>query len=121
MLPLHNYFFNLQEVFFSLYAIGVAGHGTVAADDAVAGDDDGYWVVADGLSHGLCRTAADASGYVAIGCRLTIRDVHEGLPYAMLEGGSDRLQRQQEIGTLPREIYVEPSSTCGEWSVISGR
>ncbi len=60
--------FEGEEVALGAQAAGVAGKGTVGADDAVAGDQDGEGVGADCVGYGADGgRAADATRQFAIG------------------------------------------------------
>src|SRR3954452_2116939 len=74
----------------------VPGQGAVAADDAVAGDDDRDRVAAVGEADGTCGAGTpDASRQLAVADPLTEGDAHQLVPDAALEGRS--LQREGQV------------------------
>ena len=108
--------FELQQVDFLVDAAGVSCQAAAFADDAVAGDDEGDLVVADGTSDGMSGHVGEAAlggdflGDFAIRRCLSVGDLEQDLPDVFLERRADHVERRQEVGLFAREIIIEPFS-----------
>src|SRR5947209_822584 len=89
-------------------AAAVPGQLAVAADDAVAGNDDGDRVLAVGQPDGAAGFGvADPLGQLAVGDGLAVGNVCKCLPYPPLEQRAGRRQRQLEGRAPAVEVLVE--------------
>ena len=106
--------FELQQVDFLVDAAGVSCQAAAFADDAVAGDDDGDFIVADRATDGLRGHAGEAAlrgeplRDVAVRRRLSVRNLEQDAPDVFLERRANHVDGRQEIGLLACEIEVEP-------------
>ncbi len=97
-----------QEPAFAPQAAGISGEGAVAADNAVAGNDDGQFVFAVGGAYGPdAFRVADAVRQLQVRDGMAERDVQELLPYGLLEVGTGLLQGQLESFTFAGKVFVE--------------
>ena len=101
----------LQQILLAVEAVGEACQGAVAADYAVAGDNEGYGVAADGTTDGLRGAATDASGNLAISHRLPIGYSEEFMPDTLLESCAAKVYRRGEVGSVTGKVEVEPTYT----------
>ena len=89
-------------------AAAVAGEAAVAADDAVAGEDDGDGIGAVGI--GYCPDGfggSDGGGQFTVGHCLSVGDVGELLPDALLEVGAGEQEGDVVVLALSSEVLVE--------------
>ncbi len=77
----------------------------------MAGDEEGDGVAPDGLSYGLCGTAAYASSDVAIGGSGSIWNGQQLAPYGLLERGAVRLQWWQSGREAAGKISIQPATS----------
>ena len=92
---------------------GTAG-GAVAADDAVAGDDEGDRVRGAGLAHLAHHLwLTDGTGDVAVAAGGAAGDLAQGSPDALLEGGARDVGREAEPGLSPSRWRRRVSSRVG--------
>ncbi len=84
-----------QQPALALKAACVAGEGTVAADDAMARNDDGQRIAADGGTDGPdSGGGVDMTGELTVGPGLAGGDAFQGLPHLLLKrGAGDEVQR----------------------------
>lgn len=101
----------LQQILLAVEAVGEACQGAVAADDSVAGDDEGNGVAADGTTDGLRGAATNPSGNLAISYRLPIGYGEEFMPDALLESRATKVYRRGEVGFATGEVEVKPTYT----------
>jgi hypothetical protein len=75
-----------QELALQRQPAAITGEAAVSADHPVAGHDQGDGVGAIGFAHGACRRGkADALGHRAIAGGGAERDLHQRLPYLLVE------------------------------------
>ena len=80
--------FGGEELLFALEAPAVAGEAAVGADGAMAGDGDGDGVGGAGGGDGAGGGGlAERAGEGGVAARLAARDLLQGAPDALLEGG----------------------------------
>lgn len=95
----------LEEFLFAVDAPAVSGEGAVAADDAVAGDNDGRRVGCAGTSNCTNRgRLADFLSKLRVSAGFSSRDGTEGLPDAHLKGGSAEIEGKVERGGMFGEL-----------------
>lgn len=100
--------FEVEEILFAPQSAAVSTEGSVASDDAVAGDEDGDGVFAVGAAHGaLGAGATDATGKLGIRSSGSAGDVPEGVPDAELEIRAAHVEGQGEIGSAAEEIPAQ--------------
>ena len=101
-------FFQNEQFSLDFDAASVAGEGSVGADDAMAGDDDGYGIGSVCRSHGPDGTRIpDVFGDLSIGSRLTVRDFGYGVPHGFLKIGAVEVERKVEFGAGFVEVFLE--------------
>src|SRR5271167_639939 len=85
---------------------GEAANG-LGGDDPVAGHDDWKPVGATRLAD-RARRGAQHARQGAIGAHLAARDLADGAPHALLEGGAARLKRhvEEEIGISEVALHL---------------
>ncbi len=100
--------FEGEEEFFGIEAAGVTGQTAVAADDAVAGDDDGDRVGGIGGGYGADGLGvADAAGQFGVGDGGAVGDFQQLRPDRTLEGRSREANFQVERLAAAREVLVQ--------------
>src|SRR5258708_9199456 len=86
----------------------VAGQLAVAADDAVAGDDDGDRVAAIGGTNCAARGGrAELGCDLAVGDGVAVGNAAEHVPYPALGRSAVEPQRHVELGERAGEVGVE--------------
>ena len=112
----HIYAFERQELHLLVDAVGVACEAAARADDAVAGDDDGYGIVRDGAADrvgGLFH--ANAAGYCAVGHRFAVGNREQDVPDFFAKRRGLRCERRQKVGILAAEVEFEPAARLLEY------
>ena len=100
--------FQLQQGALGRKAAGESGQRAVAADDAVAGDEDADAVRSYGLGNGAdTADIAYFTGCLEVGSRFTVGDFLKGFPYRPLEGRADGMQGNVEGCAAAGEILVQ--------------
>ena len=106
-----------QQLLFACGTIGIAAEATVGGDDAVAGDDEGNGIAADGLADCPGGTAIKEPGEVAIGAGLAVRDGEEYLPDTALERCAVRMEAGNGMRLTAGKIIVQPMDGLGYYGV----
>lgn len=84
--------FQRQQLHLFIDPARIAGQASICADHAVAGDDDGNFIMADCAAHSLCGHPGKATlcGQLlcqrTVGRGLTVGDLEQQLPHFFLEG-----------------------------------
>src|SRR5262245_21773625 len=109
--------FVVEKLALGVKATGVARELAGRADDAVAGNDDRDRV------HGVraadrAGDAAELARELAVGDGLAVGDRDERVPYALLELGAVRVQREVEALAVAGEVLVELRRDVGERAVV---
>jgi hypothetical protein len=100
--------FQGQEFFFDGQATAVAGEFSVAADNAMTGDDDGNRIGAVGQAD--CPRSvgiAEAAGELAVRDGFSVGDFAESFPDGELEYCARGREREIEIFQVSREVGAE--------------
>ena len=100
--------FQVEKILLGPEASAVAGQAAVAADDAVAGEDDRDGVGAVGIGH--CPDGpggSDGGGQLSVGGGLPVGDAGELLPDALLEVGAGQQEGDVEVPALSTEVFVQ--------------
>ena len=109
----------MEEGGFGGEAGGVAGEAAASAHHAVAGDDQGDGVAANGGADGPGQSPAGRpgprrgagthpGGNLPVGGRAAVGDGPEDLPDGLLERSSYKAQRGSEVRLPAAEIDVQP-------------
>jgi len=111
--------FEGEELFLDRQAAAVAGEFAVAADDAMAGDDDGDGIGSIGEADGARGFGiADAAGEFAVGDGLAVGNVAEQLPDFLLKGRALGSEREVEGFEFTAEVGAELADGFLEWSGV---
>ena len=95
-----------EEPLLAVHSAAVAGEGTVGADDAMAGNDDGDGVAAVCAADGAAGGGiADAAGLLGIAAGLAEGDGLEVFPGAGFEIGSLEEEGDGKFAAMPGEIF----------------
>ena len=103
-----------QQHPFCFQAARIAGQAPVGADDPMAGNDNGNWIVTHRPAHrlrGHARQAAlcrQAPGDLPVGRRFSVGNLLQKLPHRALEGGASHMDRRHEVRLPPREVNIQP-------------
>src|SRR5699024_8337244 len=101
-----------EQLELHIEARSVAGEAAVGAHYAVAGDDDGDWVAADGAADGAGR-GAEAAGEFGVGCELAAGYLQQQPPDSLAEIAAARGEGQlARLGALTGKIALQPGR-CG--------
>ena len=112
--------FQVEQILFGPEASAVAGQVAVAADDAVAGEDDGDGVGAVGIGHSPDGFGeSDGGGQFTVGHCLSVGDVGELLPDALLEVGAGQQEGDVEVRRRTSGRICPHSSNCALRMVLS--
>jgi len=101
-------FFEFKQIPLFIQAASIAGNAAVFADDAMAGNDD-----AQGISTGVGSSGTNSLGLasfvgeIGVRDRFSIGDERDLPPDSFLKIGSGDVQRQGELGSLAREIFLK--------------
>ena len=94
-------------------AAAIAHQSSAAADDPVAGREDGNRVRSVGVGHGTDSGRPPyAPGYFAVGDGLPVWNIHKLLPDAFLERAACEQERQVERFPLSEEVFIQLASGC---------
>ena len=108
--------FKLQQVMFAVKPIGVAGKRTIGTNHTVAGNHNGDRITAYGTTDSLRGATNNTAGDVTIGSRLSIRNLQQSLPHALLKEASSEVYWREIIRLTTREIEVKPTAGGIYWS-----
>ena len=87
----------MQERFFSWQATGITSEAAISAHNAVAGNDDGQRVLADGCTHGSGRLGCvDCACNVGVRAGVTACNATQGQPHLLLKYAALRIERDIE-------------------------
>ena len=89
-----NLLLQLQKGAFAVEAACITSEAAVRADNAVAGNNNGYRVAPYGATHGLRRVYTETTGQLAVCNRLTIGNGEQFRPYVLLECCPTKHQRR---------------------------
>ena len=112
--------FQFQQLHFSFDPSGVPGQTSACADNAVAGNDDRYFVVSDGAADGLrghprkTRRPGQLPRDLAVGRGLPVGDLQKNCPYGLAERRADGVQRRQKVRFFAGKVYVQPAPSLGK-------
>lgn len=98
--------FQLKQVSFQVFPVGIAHQRAIGAHNTMAGLDDGDGVVADGLTHSLCGATPDASGDSAVSGGMAVGYRQQLFPHSELELCTLRTKRRLKIRVSASEIDV---------------
>jgi hypothetical protein len=108
-----------QQLFFDRQASPVAREFTVAANDAVAWDDDGYGIGAVGEADGTRRVGiADASGEFSIGDGFAVRNITQTPPHILLKGRALGSEWKFEGFEVSGEVGAELADSFLQWTRV---
>ena len=101
-------FLVLQQKAFAPHSSPVARNRSVAADDAMAGNQDADPVVSVGAADSSLRSRApDGTSLFRVGARLPIRNLSQELPGSALELGAGDDQGDGELSQISLEVEFE--------------
>ena len=97
--------FESEQLAFDIQTPGKTCQGAVAADNAMAGNDDGQRIAAVGGAHRphRCRPV-DGAGNIRVAAQSTPGYSRQRGPDRALEGGARRCQGQVELFALAGEV-----------------
>src|ERR1700688_1764203 len=108
------------ERLFALHPPTVAGQVAVAADGAMAGDDERDRIQGAGAADRACRLGSAQEGCdLAVAALLAVGYGAKRLPHAPLEGGRTHVERQLEPGLLAGEVVEEGMKRAAEGLVVA--
>ncbi len=115
LLPSTYYLFKSEQPLLHIDSCGEAGDGAGGSDDAVAGEEDGEWVLVEGLSGGAWTWRGAGGGGdlcdLEICAGFAVGDGPEGVPDALLigcaQGGKGPCPGS---GTASGEVVVKPEA-----------
>ena len=97
-----------QQGFFNGQSAAVAHQFPIAADDAVAGHDDGKGIPAIGGSNGARGPGvSNGFGNLSVRCRVSVRYGPKGLPDFELKRGSLRSESDLERFPFSRKVFFQ--------------
>ena len=86
-----------EQIFFAGQSAAIPAHLPVGANHAMAGNDDGNWIVVIGAANGAAGLwLSNGDGNVLIAGRAAVRNGAQGLPDRQLKGGPEQLQGEGE-------------------------
>ena len=109
-----------QQLYFFVNAPGVSGKAAVCAHYAVAGDDDGNFVVPHCAANGLRGHIGKAvpcgklPRNIAIGNGLAVGNFQKNFPYALAECGACGVQRRQKVRLMACKVNIQPTLCLGK-------
>lgn len=111
--------FMREEGALAVQAPAIAGQIAVLANDAVARDNDRYWIGGAGASDGANGAGfADGSRHFAIGFRRAVGDSPQFFPDAPLKRGCLYVGRQIEVRLMPFQVCKYCFDPCFEAAPI---
>ena len=106
--------FKVEQLALDVETAAVTAQGAARCDHPMAGDDDGHGIPVVRHADGAVGVrVADGLSDIAVTAGLAVGNFEQCAPAAELEVGSAKIERERELATIAREVFVEfPKIGC---------